>query len=596
MEQAEAVIDTGTAGGPASIKAIVHSLVNQSLITPIQDQWGSRFGMLHPIRQWVGGKLDDLSSISETLELETVRVHLTTATAVSAEGSIMLSDKECGLLRYLAERPGVPVTRATLLQEVWGYSESVVSRTADSTMLTLRKKVDTGQFDHLQTVRGVGYQFLPLPGRFSARIEAKTRHLQWHVQRLNELWVAGKLSSSPRLREFQACYRRDIAAAVQYAIEQRDGKSLEELLRYGLYKGVNYPVELAWALSEIGDTNQSSTRKVVIDFFQLARDYDQVIKWSETIGEDWAFSYRFLIRYNRAQAFFMTGRCEKSLELLLQLLQEGFPETAPLWPSIQVQLRIAIIHLQRGSLADMRSILHRLGLPQRIDQFDVYQNVNAIPLSAMIFDTRGETEQARRFLERTERRAKTDNAPRASASALEQLGLVFLSQARAGGWPDAAVLAEKNFREALVLYENLWESWVRCSARLTSVYIHQGRLDDADAQFQRTRECAALLNHVVRLEQVIEMTACELAVARSAVFDLRRSLDRLEFLLEETPFWFHDIVRHLLEIDYCALKEDTRGLHEMVNKTQQLVNDMECHPEFSLAQRLRAARLRYEVP
>ena len=596
MEQAESVIATGTVGNPPSPKAIVHSLVNQSLITPTQDQWGSRYVLLHPIRQWTDRKLDALSSFSDTLELETVRVNLTSATAGSAEGDLGLSDKECGLLRYLAERPGVAVTRATLLQEVWGYSESVVSRTVDTTMLTLRKKVDTGEFDHLQTVRGVGYKFLPLPGRFSARLEAQNRHLQWHVQRLNDLWVEGKLSSSPALREFQQCYRRDIAAAVQHAIEQRESDSLEALLRYGLYKGVNYPIDLALALIDIGDTNRPSTRKVIVDFLQLARDYEQVIQWSEDIGEDWEFALQFLIKYNRSQAFFMTGQYPRALALLVELLQTKFPETAPGWPISMIQLRIAMLHNRRGDLADMIDILHRPDLPYRIDQIDVYNNVNGIPLGALVFDLQGKSEQARRFLERTERQAKKENAPRATAAALEQLGLLFHEQARTGRWPDAAGIAEQKFKEALVLYENLWEPWARCSARLTSVYIQQGRLEDADAQLQRTRECASILNDVLTLEQIIEISACELAVRRGAPFELRRSLDRMDVLLLEAPFWFNDIVRHLLEMDYCALKNDTKGLHERVNKTQERVNGLGCHPDFSLAQRLRAVRLRYPVP
>ncbi len=74
-----------------------------------------------------------------------------------------LTTKEIELLRYLAAHPGELVTRDDLLVEVWGYAEGVTSRAADTAMRRLRTKVeaDPAEPDHLTTVYGAGYRFIP---------------------------------------------------------------------------------------------------------------------------------------------------------------------------------------------------------------------------------------------------------------------------------------------------------------------------------------------------------------------------------------------------------------------------------------------------
>jgi len=70
---------------------------------------------------------------------------------------------ERDLLRFLAANPGVVHTRDDLLVEVWGYARGVGSRTAEVTVARLRSKVelDPTQPDHLVTVYGKGYCFVP---------------------------------------------------------------------------------------------------------------------------------------------------------------------------------------------------------------------------------------------------------------------------------------------------------------------------------------------------------------------------------------------------------------------------------------------------
>jgi DNA-binding response OmpR family regulator len=69
-----------------------------------------------------------------------------------------LTFKEFELLRYLAERPGRVFSRATLLQEVWGYDFFGGTRTVDVHVRRLRAKLGPEHEHLIETVRGVGYR------------------------------------------------------------------------------------------------------------------------------------------------------------------------------------------------------------------------------------------------------------------------------------------------------------------------------------------------------------------------------------------------------------------------------------------------------
>ena len=70
---------------------------------------------------------------------------------------LVLTPTEFRLLRLLLERQGRTQTRARLLSEVWGYAEDVDSRTVDTHVRRLRKKLGTAA-ERLETVVGVGYR------------------------------------------------------------------------------------------------------------------------------------------------------------------------------------------------------------------------------------------------------------------------------------------------------------------------------------------------------------------------------------------------------------------------------------------------------
>lgn len=76
---------------------------------------------------------------------------------------VPLTPKEYDLLVALVKRNGAVASRVELMQEVWGYSAAVLSRTVDTHIAELRRKLeqDTANPQHILTVRKVGYRLEP---------------------------------------------------------------------------------------------------------------------------------------------------------------------------------------------------------------------------------------------------------------------------------------------------------------------------------------------------------------------------------------------------------------------------------------------------
>jgi two-component system, OmpR family, response regulator len=70
---------------------------------------------------------------------------------------VEFTTKEFDLLRYLAERPGLALSRQQILDGVWGYDWFGDVRTVDVHIAQVRKKL--GDAATIKTVRGVGYRF-----------------------------------------------------------------------------------------------------------------------------------------------------------------------------------------------------------------------------------------------------------------------------------------------------------------------------------------------------------------------------------------------------------------------------------------------------
>ena len=72
-----------------------------------------------------------------------------------------LTRKEYDLLALLIQNAGEVVTRETLLQRVWGYSNQIRTRTLDVHIRRLRKKLGEHSGTYIETIFSVGYRFQP---------------------------------------------------------------------------------------------------------------------------------------------------------------------------------------------------------------------------------------------------------------------------------------------------------------------------------------------------------------------------------------------------------------------------------------------------
>ena len=75
---------------------------------------------------------------------------------------LKLTSLEVEILRYLIEHRGEVATREALLDKIWGYAKFPTTRTVDSHILKLRKKIekDPSNPKHIQSVYGEGYRFV----------------------------------------------------------------------------------------------------------------------------------------------------------------------------------------------------------------------------------------------------------------------------------------------------------------------------------------------------------------------------------------------------------------------------------------------------
>jgi len=85
------------------------------------------------------------------LEIDSEKVRV-----VCGGREVTLTRQEFKLLEFLVKHPGRVFTREQVLDSAWGDGGLVSDRTIDVHVKTLRKKF--GDFDFIETVRGVGYR------------------------------------------------------------------------------------------------------------------------------------------------------------------------------------------------------------------------------------------------------------------------------------------------------------------------------------------------------------------------------------------------------------------------------------------------------
>ena len=92
-------------------------------------------------------------------------IRFDTLELVAPNRTTHLTLMEADLLRYLIDREGQIVARKDILEQVWRVHEDTDTRAIDNFIVRLRRYIedDPANPQHLLTVRGIGYRFIPNP-------------------------------------------------------------------------------------------------------------------------------------------------------------------------------------------------------------------------------------------------------------------------------------------------------------------------------------------------------------------------------------------------------------------------------------------------
>jgi len=100
-------------------------------------------------------------TISDAYTFDGRTINFKTYEAKGPGGKVVLTRKECMVVKYLVERAGEVISRDQLLDAVWGYHAYPTNRTVDNFILRLRKifEDDPKEPKYFETIRAVGYRF-----------------------------------------------------------------------------------------------------------------------------------------------------------------------------------------------------------------------------------------------------------------------------------------------------------------------------------------------------------------------------------------------------------------------------------------------------
>ena len=116
----------------------------EELVARIQSRLRLRQDEPHRVISWANVVID--------LDARTVNLD---------QDPVELTSHEFNVLAYLVERPDRAITRKQLADHALPESGSRYGRTVDSHMCRIRNKIGDEASEHIKTVWGVGYKFLP---------------------------------------------------------------------------------------------------------------------------------------------------------------------------------------------------------------------------------------------------------------------------------------------------------------------------------------------------------------------------------------------------------------------------------------------------
>jgi DNA-binding response OmpR family regulator len=101
-------------------------------------------------------------SSTQKMVLGSVEIDFATYNASRSGESLQMTPKEFEVLKFLWQHRNKAVSRDQLLTNVWGYDESISTRTVDNFILKLRQKIedDPAHPKHIITMHGLGYKLI----------------------------------------------------------------------------------------------------------------------------------------------------------------------------------------------------------------------------------------------------------------------------------------------------------------------------------------------------------------------------------------------------------------------------------------------------
>jgi DNA-binding response OmpR family regulator len=111
------------------------------------------------LRRYEGGPA---SAPASTVSLGNAEIDFHAYTATRSGKPVTMTPKEYDVLKFLWQHRNQVVSREQLLTNVWGYDETISTRTIDNFILKLRQKIeeDPSHPKHILTIHGSGYKLI----------------------------------------------------------------------------------------------------------------------------------------------------------------------------------------------------------------------------------------------------------------------------------------------------------------------------------------------------------------------------------------------------------------------------------------------------
>lgn len=100
---------------------------------------------------------------SRVVQIGGASVDLGKGRVTRGDRTAVLGYYEIEILRMLTDRPEQNVSRAEVLNAIWGLESYPTNRTVDNHMVSIRRKIEEDPHHpvHIITVHGIGYKFVP---------------------------------------------------------------------------------------------------------------------------------------------------------------------------------------------------------------------------------------------------------------------------------------------------------------------------------------------------------------------------------------------------------------------------------------------------